>query len=317
MTHASNLRKYSAWKVLQFNLKDDGNFVFYDRKAVLILEITPLELINCTLESIPSDFQSGYIGLEITNRVYILNKKDHFVIPEVSYRFILTIDSAKAFSAALSRVYPAMEQHVTNDDRMSSASSVIRMRNDSNMLSKEVDGYFRHMRKNITYSKRRAFRFLPALARNDLVFGSWWFVFGSTIAVLLSVVVLVNNYYDYLGSDDSALPPLDYRIAWGMALASSVLFTVGSTAFVRACNEPPLPPLCGLTCGSSDESFGLWFFIISVFPAIPYCFVYLAVKRSELYFICMIIAIAIIVAGVFFMKCIYRPRKVLHITSQP
>ena len=303
-------RKYSAWNVLQFNLKEDGSFVFYDSSAVLILEITPLELINCALVAIPSDFQSGYIAVEITNRLYLLNKKDHFMIPEVSYRFILSIQSAKAFSAALNRVYPAMEQQIMNDDRMSSASSVIRMRNDSDVLSKEVDGYFRNLRKNITYSKRRAFRFLPALARSDLVFGSWWFVVGSLVAVLLSIVVLVNNYYNYLGTDDSALPPLDYRIAWGMALASSVFFTVGSLAFVRACNEPSLPPLFGLTCGNSDESFGLWFFIMSVFPAIPYCFVYLAVKRSEFYFICMIIAIAIIVAGVIFMKCIYRPRKV-------
>ena len=308
----SNPRKYSAWKLLQFNLKEDGNFVFYDGSALLVLEITPLELINCTLEAIPSDFQSGFICLEITNRHYILNKKDHFVIPEVSFRFILSVDDAKAFSSALKRVYPAIEQHIMNDDRMSSAGSVIRMRNDSNMLSREADTYFNRLQKNLTHSKRRAFRFLPAFARNDLVFGSWWFVLGSTIAVLLCVVVLVNNYYDYLGTDDSALPPLDYRIAWGMALASSVFFTVGSLAFVRACNEPPLPPLFGLSCGNSDESFGLWFFIMSVFPAIPYCFVYLAVKRSELYFICMIIAIAIIIAGVVFMKCIYRPRKVVY-----
>lgn len=219
------------------------------------------------------------------------------------------MEDAKAFSAALKRVYPAMEQHITDDTHTTTSGDKL-VRYDSHGLSTEIDKHHALLRKNIITSKRRAFRFLPAFSRNDLVFGSWWFVFGSLVAVMLCVVVLVNNYYDYLGSDDSALPPLDYRIAWGMALASSVFFTVGSLAFVRACNEPPLPPLCWLACGNSDESFGLWFFIMSVFPAIPYCFVYLAVKRSELYFICMLIAIAIIVTGIIFMKCVYRPRKV-------
>lgn len=94
-----------------------------------------------------------------------------------------------------------------------------------------------------------------------------------------------------------------------------LFFTIGSIAFVRVTNEPPLQPIPSCSCLTSDELFGTWFFFMAVFPAVPYCFIYLAVSRSILYFICLIIAISLTIILFIFIKINYSGNEVLYTTK--
>ncbi len=43
-------------------------------------------------------------------------------------------------------------------------------------------------------SNRRAFKWLPVYCENDLVHGSWWYVWGSVLTIFIPVFPLVSLY---------------------------------------------------------------------------------------------------------------------------
>jgi hypothetical protein len=98
-------------------------------------------------------------------------------------------------------------------------------------------------------------------------------------------MILVNNYYIYIGNDDSELSPLHTRACWGLMAISGFFFTTGSLAFVRATHEsPPMRPLFeGFYHLQNDELLASWNFLIATFPYVPYFLIYLAHSGSILY----------------------------------
>jgi hypothetical protein len=161
-------------------------------------------------------------------------------------------------------------------------------------------------RRRHIVDRRGALKFLPPLFANDLVHGSWlvrsclemclftfrllaircrWFTIGSAVMLGMSIMILVNNYYIYIGNDDSELSPLHTRACWGLMAISGFFFTTGSLAFVRATHEsPPMRPLFeGVYHLQNDELLASWNFLIATFPYVPYFLIYLAHSGSILY----------------------------------
>ena len=55
-----------------------------------------------------------------------------------------------------------------------------------------------------------------------------WFTIGSILFVATSVMILVNSYDDYLGSDDSTLNTYSYRISWILMIVCGIFCTLGT-----------------------------------------------------------------------------------------
>ena len=53
-------------------------------------------------------------------------------------------------------------------------------------------------------AKRGVFRWLPVGFDNDIVYGSWYFVWGSFLCILIPIVPLVSIYAKVWGDDDTA-----------------------------------------------------------------------------------------------------------------
>jgi hypothetical protein len=80
-----------------------------------------------------------------------------------------------------------------------------------------MDQYDRENRKLQTIARRGAFKWLPVYFTNDLVHGSWWFVFGSLYTTVISLVILLNSYYPHslLGEETGVVLPINmYRFTW-------------------------------------------------------------------------------------------------------
>jgi hypothetical protein len=295
-------------------LMEDGSINLYMKDSDIVIDIISADDIrNCLLLAIPAHKATDKVmGIELTDRPHNLRLNEHEVKSEVSLRFIMPISEVKKFSLALARVYPAIDQSsLLGDARLeceSDPESVVSVK--KGMLTKHVDDHHKAAAMQAVIAKRGAFHSIPMITSNDLIHGSWWYLWGSLISVFICLVVLVNDYYTYLGQDDSVLPSGSYRIAWGLCLASSVFFTVGSVPFIRACNSPPLPVHYSLPCMKSHEIYGLWFMLMAVFPVVPYCFVYLAVASESLYLYAMIAALVVIFVMFAVLICVYRSPEV-------
>ena len=131
------------------------------------------------------------------------------------------------------------------------------------------------------------------------------------LSTLLCIGVLLNSYSLHFSGDGSTLPESAFQAVWWLMLISSLFFTLGSFLFIRVCNDPPLPPLCGfkcLDCLSSDEIFAYWMFLFGIFPSIPYCMVFLIYSRQKIYFWALIATLVIIFLMLLFILFSSRSR---------
>ncbi len=104
--------------------------------------------------------------------------------------------------------------------------------------------------------------------------------------VLTSVIILVNDFNEMIGSDDSTLTTFHYRSTWVLMIVSGVFFTLGSLAFVRAVHEsPPMKPLFSFYHVSSDELLGSWLFFLACVPFVPYALIYLVEANNNILYI--------------------------------
>lgn len=52
-------------------------------------------------------------------------------------------------------------------------------------------------RRQRIIERRKAFEYLPVYFSSDLCHGSWWFVLGSLIAMLIPIVPLLDLFYSF------------------------------------------------------------------------------------------------------------------------
>lgn len=166
-------------------------------------------------------------------------------------------------------------------------------------------------REEVIIQRRGAFKWLPVLCSNDLVHGSWWFMWGSLLTALFAFYPIIRVQVTHERQNDDILPATDFDITWALLIISGTFFTAGSLAFVRAFEEPPKQPLFhNYKHLQSDELLGAWFFLFGTMPAVPYMLVFFLLDPSAFYFFAMIACLVFVLSSYLFVVSCYPSDKV-------
>lgn len=166
-------------------------------------------------------------------------------------------------------------------------------------------------RRERTLARRGAFQWLPVYFSNDLVHGSWWFVVGSILATIIPIVPLADLFFPFWTKNDSSLPLLEDVETFCLLIASGFFFTLGSLAFVRATEEPPLKPLFTNYHLATDELLAAWLFLFATIPFVPFMAVYVYYNADMLvYWGCLAASVIFVVATYFFVLACYPTDEV-------
>jgi len=117
--------------------------------------------------------------------------------------------------------------------------------------------------------RRHIFHWLPVAHENDLVHGSWWFVYGSILTTIIPIVPLISLFIDFWDDPNDVMPWPNHTAVYALLSYIGVWFTVGSWVFVRAFREPAPPPLLSYWYLANDELLGSWLFLFGTAPAVP------------------------------------------------
>jgi hypothetical protein len=146
-------------------------------------------------------------------------------------------------------------------------------------------------RRERILARRGAFHWLPVFCSNDLVHGSWWFVWGSILAMIIPGVALADLFFPFWDHTVSSLPILEDAFALGLMVISGLFFTLGSLAFVRALEEPPLKPMFTNYHLCTDELVAAWLFLLATLPYVPFIAVYLYYKNDKgVYWVSLVVS---------------------------
>lgn len=161
-------------------------------------------------------------------------------------------------------------------------------------------------KKEVIIERRGALKWLPVFCSNDLVHGSWWFLWGSLLSMVIAIVPLIQKYITFYHQTDDTLPRIDQDITWALLIICGFFYTVGSYAFVRAFEEPPKLALFHYYKHvQSDELLGAWLFLFGTIPSIPYSLVYFSIQPGLTYMILICMAVAGTMACVLFVLACY------------
>jgi len=130
--------------------------------------------------------------------------------------------------------------------------------------------------------QRNYFVFLmpPPNGQTDLVWGSWWFIYGSVCQAIIPVAPLVSLFLEFWESTSTFLP-LDIHVCmYALQVVVGIFFTIGSYAFLRAVHpelqaKPYFNPenrqdiSCARKLCMTDELWGMWCFFFGVLSGIP------------------------------------------------
>lgn len=155
---------------------------------------------------------------------------------------------------------------------------------------------------------RRAFEGLPIGKQNDMVTGSWWFVWGSLVSAFIPIPCLIDIYHPVFSiPEGTALKAFDEASTWFFLILSGLGFTFGSYAFVRAFEDPPRKPLLGKYYHfQTDELLGAWLYLVAVLPAVPFTIIYLKYNPARLtYWGAFFCSILIVLGSAGFVKTAY------------
>lgn len=200
--------------------------------------------------------------------------------------------------SSITDIYPQeelkrIEDHFTFE-------SPLRLATDDNVKMR------RRSRRDRILARRGAFQWLPVYFSNDLVHGSWWFVVGSIVATLIPIVPLVDILYPFWSKSDSSLPLLEDEATFILMICSGAFFTLGSLAFVRAFEEPPLKPLFSHDHLVTDELLAAWLFLLATIPFVPFMAVYVYYNSNVLlYWGSLVASIIFVLATYLFVLACY------------
>ena len=159
---------------------------------------------------------------------------------------------------------------------------------------------------------RGAFKWLPVKYENDLVHGSWWFVWGSLMSTVIPIIPLMDIHLHLFETPEgTVLNAFANSSTWLFLIISGLFFTIGSWVFIRAFKHPPPEPLFpDVYHLCTDELVGAWLFLAAMLPCIPYCIVFIAYSPHELTYLAALIASLFFIAGsAFFVYTCYPNNK--------
>ena len=269
--------------------------------------------------------EDGVIGVELVceNHGY-----------ETEIRFIITLEELQDFYDALASVsstnnlteFAASMQwtlDTSNRVRRSIQSNNPTRKQHStmsraNVISNVMDLYKYRTRRQRIIAKRKAFTWLPVLFNNDLVHGSWWFVFGSAYITLASIIPLIDIYVPVFGTQEEELAMFTYVATWFLMVASGFFFILGSLAFLRACEDPHMAPLLhNVPHLHTDELLGAWLFLIAMLPSVPYSVFFLIAYHYELLYLGMlVVAILLCIGSYMFVLACYPHEETAEIHKE-
>ena len=142
-------------------------------------------------------------------------------------------------------------------------------------------------RNEITLKRRVVFKWLPLGFSNDLVYGSWWFFYGSLLTIIIPIFPLIALYEDLWDNhhvEELGIPNVEHAVAYSLLVLIGILYTVGSYAFVRAVESPPPKPLFTNYHVATDELFGMWCFFWGTVPSIPLLAIYVYFNQGSALF---------------------------------
>lgn len=132
--------------------------------------------------------------------------------------------------------------------------------------------------------------------------------------MLTAVVPLLHDYIPFFNATDDTLPVLDFYSTWTLLIISGFFFTLGSYAFVRAFEDPPVRPLFTWKHVETDELLGAWLFFLGTAPAVPYAAIfYISNPHEIIYLGALIIAGVFVVGTLLFVFACYPSDKVCFI----
>lgn len=177
-------------------------------------------------------------------------------------------------------------------------------------------------RKDLILARRVVFRWLPVHNSNDLVIGSWYFVYGSIIFTLISIVPLFNvNSPFWPKASFGSVSNAELIVLSLFFIFSGVFFAIGSLAFVRALRdyEDKVAPLFGNWKHlSTDELLGAWLYLLAMCPYPPYVAVYIYNTPSDpTLWIGLAAALFFVYAMYLFVKACYPTYRSSHSGATP
>lgn len=103
-------------------------------------------------------------------------------------------------------------------------------------------------RKQTIIGHRGCLQCLPAWCSSDLVHGAWWFVWASLLTTLIPIYPLISMYHRFWDKPE-LLPIFDSTAVYVLLIFSGLMFTVGSSALIRAVDEVALLLYSYTSCG--------------------------------------------------------------------
>lgn len=158
---------------------------------------------------------------------------------------------------------------------------------DRRMVERRGTGTSSVMRQAVQMSKVKAnrvvFKSLPSFCSNDLVEGSWWMVWASLVSAAIACVPLADIHMHFFDvPKNTELAAFSQSSTWILAIVMGVFFTLGSFAFVRAFDDPPVPPLFSWRHFGTDELLGAWLTFLGSTPAIFFCLVFVVEDPTDI-----------------------------------
>ena len=176
------------------------------------------------------------------------------------------------------------------------------------IILKNINGIYLH-RKEVIKKRRGAFLWLPVgFFSNDLVHGSWWFVLGTLLNIIMGLYALTNeskiNGFSNNAGEQKILGLGDYDIMWSLLGISSIFYFFGSIMFVRAFDEHSSQYKHLINWIGTDELVGAWMYWIGTFPFLIYSiYLYLIYQGIKYIGLILISLLALGITGIFVRTC--------------
>lgn len=162
---------------------------------------------------------------------------------------------------------------------------------------------------------RVIFKFLPCICSNDLVAGSWYFVWGSFLSTIIPLVPILDFHYHYFTiPEKTQLDAFDLLSSWVMLSCSGIFFTWGSYALVRTFETPPIQPLVSIRIISNDAILAAWLYFLGSLPYPIYALVFVYYYPQDYqYYGALFFATLLFVASLMFVHASYSTEEVNYI----
>ena len=137
---------------------------------------------------------------------------------------------------------------------------------------------------------------------------SRWFVWGSMFSGFIALIPLIDMHTSIFHVTEATdLTVLDATATWVLLIISSIFFTIGSYAFVRAFKEPARPALfANYKHFSTDELLAAWLYLFATSPYIPFAMFYINVNRHKyVYWGAFLASIFFVAGSAFFVYTCY------------